>query len=134
MSIEIAELIERWNTDEGRPYKGSLIDLKAYKADTENIGCMCAQGQVLHLIGGIEPQGLKLFKQARADAEAARLLNISRAHSVLLRDINDSASGAPAIVLTSPWDVLGGQWSKLLDFWWMFDQYSEQDWLNVSAA
>jgi hypothetical protein len=34
----IEDLITRWNTDEGRPYKGSLIDTDAYEHDPDNIG------------------------------------------------------------------------------------------------
>ena len=31
---EITKLLDRWATDEGKPYKGSLIDWQAYEADT----------------------------------------------------------------------------------------------------
>ena len=129
---DIYELIERWNSDEGKPYKGSLIDISNYKPG--NLGCMCAQGQVLHKIGGWTPERLNNVKQAVADAETAKLLNISRAHAILLRNTNDKIDGAPAIVLTDPGKVIGDQWSKLLDFWWHIDAMTEVDWNKVSAA
>jgi len=111
----ITQLIDRWNLDEGKPYKGSLIDMAAHDAG-KGIGCMCAQGQVLHLVGGWTPERLQSAAQADADKETAKLLNISRAHAVLLRLVSDKTGGAPAIVLTDPGAVLGDQWSKLLDF------------------
>ena len=113
----ISDLIARWNTDEGRPYKGALIDLKAFYVEPDSIGCMCAQGQVLHLVGGWDAYRLNSESQSTADAATAKLLNISRSHAVLLRIVNDNADGAPAVVLTDPEKVLGDQWSKLLDFW-----------------
>ena len=125
---QISDLIARWNTAEGRPYKGSLIDWSAYQADADNIGCMCAQGQVLHLVAGWTPDRLHNVAQAEADLETAKLLNISRAHAVLLRKINDSVDGAPAIVLTDPGKVLGDQWSKLLDFWAYLDGLTGAQW------
>ena len=118
---DITDLIARWNTDEGKPYKGSLIDMTAHKRAPDDIGCMCAQGQVLHLIGGWDAHRLNTETQAVADVATAKLLNISRAHAVLLRTVNDKTDGAPAIVLTNPGKVLGDQWSKLLDFWWHLD-------------
>ena len=135
--MQIAELIARWDLNEGKPYKGSLIDWGAYGGDGKeppaDIGCMCAQGQVLHTIGGWEPERLLNVDQAEADHETAALLNISRAHAILLRQVNDSVDGAPSIVLTDPGKVLGGEWSKLLDFWWHIDQMRGKDWLNVAA-
>jgi hypothetical protein len=59
VGTELAELLERWNSGEGKPYKGSLIDWSAYEADPANIGCMCAQGQVLHLLAGWSPEKLR---------------------------------------------------------------------------
>jgi len=134
MATDLASLIDRWNSGEGKPYKGSLIDWDEYEDAPDSIGCMCAQGQVLHVFGGWEPTRLRNAPQSQADAETAKLLNISRAHAVLLRNINDKADGAPSIVLTDPGKVLGDQWSKLLDFWWAFDQFSAADWGNVDAA
>ncbi|MGK2908776.1 MAG: hypothetical protein ACSLE1_03105 [Sphingobium sp.] len=134
MTQTISDLIARWDSPEGHPYKGSLIDMRAYDADPENIGCMCAQGQVLHLIGGMEPRAIHNTAQAEADRLAADLLKISRAHAVLLRSVNDSMDGAPSIVLTDPGKVLGDQWSKLLDFWWHLDQMTPAQWAAAGVA
>ena len=131
---KLLELIARWNTDEGKPYKGSLIDWDAYNGDNHDIGCMCAQGQVLHLVGGWTPERLKDTGQVQADAETAKLLNISRAHAALLRTINDKSDGAPAIVLENPGAVIGDQWSKLLDFWWHLDSLTADQWDAARAA
>jgi hypothetical protein len=134
MTQTIEQILARWDSGDGKPYKGSLIDWKAYEADPENMGCMCAQGQVLALAGGWDYAKLRNAVQSEADIATAKLLNISRAHAVLLRHINDTADGAPSIVLTDPGKVLGDQWSKLLDFWWLFHNYSAADWQKVDAA
>ena len=134
MTQTIEQILARWDSGDGKPYKGSLIDWKAYEADPENMGCMCAQGQVLALAGGWDYAKLRDTRQSEADIETAKLLNISRAHAVLLRQINDKADGAPSIVLTDPGKVLGDQWSKLLDFWWLFHSYSEADSRKVAVA
>jgi hypothetical protein len=127
----INKLIARWNTDEGKPYKGSLIDMGSYEEG--NLSCMCAQGQVLHVVGGWDAGRLSDTKQAEADKATAKLLNISRAHAVLLRNTNDKIDGAPAIVLTDPAKVIGDRWSKLLDFWWYMDTLDAAGWRKVAA-
>jgi len=132
--MKLLELIDRWNTGEGRPYKGSLIDWSAYNRDNHDIGCMCAQGQVLHFVGGWSPERLHNSNQNDADTETAKLLNISRAHAVLLRRVNDNADGAPAIVLENPGSVLGDEWSKLLDFWWHLDTMTAKQWDAVGEV
>ena len=129
---KLKELIARWNSDEGKPYKGSLIDMKSFEEG--NLSCMCAQGQVLHVVGGWPADRLNSAQQFEADNETARFLNISRAHAILLRNTNDNLDGAPAIVLTDPSKVIGDQWSKLLDFWWHTDSMTNSDWLKVIAA
>ena len=129
---KITDLIDRWNTNEGKPYKGSLIDKRSY--EDGNLSCMCAQGQVLHVVGGWSAERLLDAEQADVDKATAKLLNISRAHAILLRNINDSVDGAPAIVLTDPGAVLGDQWSKLLDFWWHMDGLDGYGWRKVAAA
>ena len=134
MTATITDLLDRWNNDEGKPYKGILIDVKAYDPDhPNNIGCMCAQGQVLNIIGGWGFDKLNKCAQSDADTEVAKLLSISRAHSILLRQINDSVSGAPSTVLTSPVDVLGDQWSKILDFFVYLDGMDRAAW-NASRG
>lgn len=127
--LTIAELLDRWDAPDGHPYTGILID--PTRADNDgplDPGCMCAQGQALHYIGGWEPQRLRKVKQAEADAATAELLGISRAHAVLLRNVNDNADGAPSVVLRDPGKALGDQWSKLLDFWWALDGLSPAQW------
>nr|MBA3577456.1 hypothetical protein [Sphingomonas sp.] len=44
--------------------------------------------------------------QDDADKEAAKLLDISIAHAILLRSVNDKADGAPSVVLTNPEKIL----------------------------
>jgi hypothetical protein len=134
MTMDLTTLIERWDSGDGKPYKGSLIDYYAYHNDPTNIGCMCAQGQVLHLVGGISADELMLMKQSKADAETAKLLNISRAHAVLLRHINDSVDGAPSIVLTAPERVLGDRAQTVLAFWKHLDTLNTEGWQKVAAA
>jgi len=130
----VAEIIARWDSNEGKPYKGSLIDFEAYEADPTNIGCMCAQGQVLHLIGGWTPKKLQSAEQRKADLATAKLLNISVAHAILLRSVNDKADGAPSIVLTRPEKVLGDQAQTVLAFWSHLDGMKAKDWEKVAAA
>ena len=130
--MNIEDLIARWNTDEGKPYKGSLIDYAAYKPG--ELGCMCAQGQVLHVVAGWSPDKLRDTRQAEADLAVATALNISRTHAVLLRLINDNIDGAPSIVLTDPGRVLGNQWSKLLNFWHYMDGLDKGGWQKVNVA
>lgn len=138
MVATLTEILERWDSGDGKPYKGSLIDWSAYNGDGSeppaDIGCMCAQGQVLHLMGGWEPRRLHDVGQGDADRETAELLNISIAHSILLRNVNDSVDGAPSIVLTNPEKVVGDQASKLLDFWWHLDQMTDEQWAATWAA
>ena len=124
----ITELLAKWDSGTGKPYKGRLIDWEAYSDDPDDLSCMCAQGQVLHTIGGWEPKRLEDITQEDADRETAKLLNISVAHAILLRNINDSIDGSPSIVLTEPGMVLGGEWSKILDFWWHMDQMTDEQW------
>ena len=132
MKMQLTEILQRWDSGDGKPYKGSLIDMSSYEEG--NLSCMCAQGQVLHLIGGMSAEDLNRTEQANADKLTADLLNISRAHAVLLRNINDSVEGAPSIVLTDPGKVIGDQWSKLLNFWWHLDQMTSEDWKARAAA
>ena len=121
--MTVDELLARWPTD--IPFKGELID-----AD----GCMCAQGQVLHYIGGMTPDDLRKIDQADADLKTAELLGISRAHSVLLRRVNDSMPGAPTCVLTEPEKVLGYQAQRVLAFWRHLDGMTADHWHRVIAA
>jgi hypothetical protein len=126
---KLADLISRWDEDEGKPYKGELFDFDSYDGEGEPpLSCMCAQGQVLHVVAGWSLDDFRKSDQTKADREVAKLLNISTAHSILLRTINDKRDGAPSVVLTDPGKVLGDQWSKLLDFWWHLDQMTAEQW------
>ena len=126
--MDIAELIAQWDSNEGRPFKGSLIDADAYNANPDSPSCMCAQGQALHYIGGRSIEWLQNVEQSEADAETAKLLVISRAHAVLLRSVNDSVDGAPSIVLTHPEKVLGDQARTVLAFWRHLDTMTADQW------
>jgi hypothetical protein len=134
----LEEIIARWDSGEGRPYKGKLIDWSAYNGDGEepptDIGCMCAGGQILHLLGGWSPGKLHAVAQRDADLETAKLLNISAAHAILLRQVNDSVSGAPSIVLTNPEKILGDQAHIILAFWRHIDRMTGDDWGKMAAA
>jgi len=130
----IEQLIEKWDSPDGHPYKGKLIDWKAYEADPTNIGCMCAQGQALHLLGGMSPEKISTMEQADADKETAKLLDISRTHAVLLRNTNDSIDGAPAIVLTHPEKVIGDQAQTVLAFWRHMDRMIAKQWAAGAVA
>jgi hypothetical protein len=128
MMQTLPELIERWNSGDGKPYKGSLIDWDAYNQDQSNIGCMCAQGQVLHLLAGWSPEKLRDTEQQEADRATAEQLGISVAHAILLRNVNDSVDGAPSIVLTNPEKVIGDQAPTILAFWRNLDRMTSEDW------
>ncbi len=123
MVMNVDELLARWPTD--IPFKGELIS---------DDGCMCAQGQVLHYIGGMTPNELRAIKQTEADKKTAELLGISHAHAVLLRRVNDSVPDAPTCVLTEPEKVLGDQAQRVLAFWRHLDAMKADDWKKVYAA
>lgn len=137
----IEEIIARWDSGEGKPYKGDLIDWRAYidaggdgAKPPADIGCMCAQGQVLHLLGGWEPEYLRDARQYDADRAVAKLLNISVTHAVLLRLVNDRVDGAPSIVLTHPERILGDQAKIVLAFWKHLDWMTREQWAVAQAT
>ena len=121
----IQTLIARWSEPDGIPFKGRLIS---------DDGCMCAQGQVLHYVGGWDADRLRSVNQNYADRETARLLGISTAHAVLLRKINDGQPGAPSVVLTDPAQVLGAQAHIVLAFWRHLDRMTPAQWIAARAA
>lgn len=141
MNEKLAELFEYWDSDEGKPYKGQLIDYDTYTTGgiwgedgkKGSIGCMCAQGQVLHVVGGWSAAKLNDVFQDEADRAVTKLLNISKSHAILLREINDQVNGAPGIVLNDPFQVLGENWSKVLDFWWYLDKMLSRQQKSVST-
>jgi hypothetical protein len=108
----VEELLDYWPGN--IPFKGSLV--------SEDGSCMCAQGQALHFIGGLTVEELRRVNQAAADKKVAELFGISRAHSVLLRIINDKQQGAPSSVIRNPEQILGDQAQVVLAFWWHLDR------------
>jgi hypothetical protein len=62
------------------------------------------------------------------------LLNISTAHAVLLRSVNDKIDGAPSIVLTHPEKVLGDQAHIVLAFWRHLDRMTGEQWAAARAG
>ena len=121
----INQLVARWSKPGGIPFKGRLIS---------DDGCMCAQGQALHYVGGWDADRLRSTAQEEADRETARLLGISIAHAILLRRINDSKPGAPSVVLTDPAQVLGDQAHIVLAFWRHLDRMAPAQWIAVRDA
>ena len=107
----VNELLDYWPGN--IPFKGSLV--------SEN-GCMCAQGQALHFLDGVTSAALRDYTQAAADKRVAELFGISRAHSVLLRIVNDRQDGAPTSVIRKPQQVLGDQAQCVLAFWRHLDR------------
>ena len=103
----VDELLDYWPGN--IPFKGSLV--------SDDGSCMCAQGQALHLLGGMSVADLRKINQAEADKRVAKLMGISRAHAVLLRNVNDGRPGAPSVVIRDPAAVLGDQAHIVLAFW-----------------
>lgn len=130
MDISIDSIVARWADPSRRPlFKGSLIDIPSDGGDV----CRCAQGDILHLAGW-DDERLASVDQSQADAEVAALLGISRAHSILLRQVNDHADGCPQDVLAAPERVLGSHARLVLAFWRHLDTMTAEDWRHVAAA
>jgi len=89
---------------------------------------MCAQGQVLHFLDDVPVEGLRDYSQTKADKRVAQILGISRAHSILLRIVNDKQDGAPSCVIRNPEQVLGDQAFVVLAFWRHFDRMTPAAW------
>jgi hypothetical protein len=115
----IQTLVAKWSEPNGIPFKGSLIS---------DDGCMCAQGQALHYVGGWDADRLRDARQDDADRETAKLLSISVGHAILLRRVNDGQPGAPSVVLTDPAKVLGDQAHIVLAFWRHLDRMTPMQW------
>ena len=128
--MRIEELKKLWDTDEGKPYKGCLIEPESIDG---GIGCMCAQGQVLHFVGGWERTDLIGTNQFTADIEVARLLDIPIVQSVLLRKVNDSVDGAPRVVLDEPEKILGENASEVIAFWRHIDSMTSFERVSAKA-
>jgi hypothetical protein len=112
-------IIDFWNNERNIPFKGKLISEEAPAEGQPPTTCMCAQGQVLHLIGGKTVEEIKSLYQDMADEEVAKLLGISVAHSKLLRIVNDDREGSPQDVLSNPEKYLGPNWETVLR-WWLY--------------
>jgi hypothetical protein len=123
MTLTVDELLDRWPSD--IPFKGKLI--------TKD-GCMCAQAQVLHYVGGMSADELRNIEQRAADLRTADLLVISVAHAVLLRHVNDSQPGAPACVIREPEQVIGANAQTILAFWRHLDEMTDEQWDAAAAT
>ena len=123
-----SELVARWATPDGLPFKGRLI------AKKKGVTCLCAQGQTLHYIGGWSLTRLRKTDKTVADRATASLLGISLTHAVLLRMVNDELPGAPSAVLTDPERVLGINAAAVLAFWRHLDRMNADDWDAVRRA
>ena len=119
----VEELLDYWPGN--MPFKGRLVS---------EDGCMCAQGQALHFIGGLTVEELRHVDQAAADKRVAELFGISRAHSVLLRIINDKQQGAPSSVIRNPEQILGDQAQVVLAFWRHLDHMTPAAWAAAGEA
>ena len=133
-SAELQELLAKWDSNEGRPFKGSLIDMRAYEASPDSLGCMCAQGQVLHVVRKMSAQEISSIEQKKADELVMETLGISRGHAILLRLVNDKVDGAPSIVLTHPEKVLGEHAQLVLAFFKYLDSMDDAAWQKYFAA
>lgn len=124
MTVTIKSIVKRWNDPKARPlFKSKLID---------DNGCCCAQGDVLRCAGWTNAQ-LREMTQTTADSEVSKILGISRAHAVLLRQVNDSANGCPQDVLTNPKKILGPNARVVLAFWRHLDTLGESEWQEIAA-
>jgi hypothetical protein len=116
-------LLDYWPGD--IPFKGSLAS---------DDGCMSAQGQALHFLGGFTADQLRTLNQKDADRRVAELFGISTAHSALLRIVNDGQDGAPSCVIRNPEQVLGDQAQTVLAFWRHLDRMDSAAWAAARAA
>ena len=128
------KVVTRWNAPSGRPLTGALFDRSKYDDEQEPPSdCMCAQGWVL-FESGMTIEEIDRIDQAKADIEVAERLGISRAHSVLLRQINDTRPDTPSVVLTNPERILGDQARIVLAFWRYIDKMTKEQWYAARDA
>jgi len=133
MNTAAKTLLAFWEDPRNIPFKSSLISEEPPGDGKEPTTCMCAQGQTLHIVGGYSEKDLRNTTQSKADREVARLLDISVAHSVLLRLINDGKPGAPSDVLISPEKYLGKNCHAVMKFWWFIDSLGKGQWDEVAS-
>jgi len=112
------ELLDYWPGN--IPFKGQLI--------SQDGTCMCAQGQALYFLGGVTTDELRRIEQAEADSRVAEIFDISLAHSILLRIVNDERQGAPTCVIRNPEQVIGDQAQTVLKFWRHLDRMTPAEW------
>ena len=120
----IDRMVKRWTSTERPLLKGGIFDYRN--------GTYSAQGDVLHVAGWTDDEILSLTP-ARGDKEVAKLLGISRAHSVLLRRVNGAEGGCPQDVLTAPEKILGDNAQTVLSFWRYLDTLTTADWQRLRA-
>lgn len=120
----IDELLDYWPGN--IPFKGQLV--------SDDGSCMCAQGQALHFLDGLTVDELRNIDQAIADKRVAKIFDISLAHSILLRIVNDRREGAPSSVIRNPEKVLGNQAQVVLAFWRHLDCMTPAAWKKVTQA
>ena len=120
----VEELLDYWPGN--IPFKGSLV--------SDDGLCMCAQGQALHYVGNYSVSDLRAMDQRVADQKVAKLFGISRAHSVLLRIVNDKQQGAPSCIIRNPEQILGDQAQAVLAFWRHLDRMTPLAWEAHWAA
>ena len=119
----VDELLDYWPGN--IPFKKSLVS---------DDGCMCAQGQALHFLGGYSPDELRKLPQWEADEKVAKIFGISIGHSALLRIINDHQEGAPIAVIRNPEQILGDQAPVVLALWRHLDKMSSAAKAAAKAA
>ena len=125
MNVTCESMATRWADPNARPlFKGKLID---------SDGCCCAQGDVLRCCGATDAE-LRRMPQQKADVLVAKALGISRAHAILLRQVNDSTDGCPQDVLTQPEKVLGPHANLWIAFGRHLDSLDANGWAKVDAA
>ncbi len=114
-------MVSFWEDPRNIPFKGELV---SFAGDAV---CMCAQGQTLHKFGGYSVDTLRYMSLKDSDIETAKILDISIAHSALLRNINDTFPGSPQDVLTNPEKYLGPNFQAVLDFWRKLDDITFEE-------
>ncbi len=132
----IAAITEYWQRPDVRPMTGNLIKLPDGFDRTGDTppppSCMCAQGQSLHYLFGMSVDDLLALGQGDADKKIASLFGISRAHAVLLRNVNDTLLGAPGSVLTNPHAHITQPHSyAVLCLWHFMDTLDYDKWLDI---
>lgn len=119
----IETMLKFWEDPRNTPtVKGFFIKDDPPKEGEPITACMCAQGQVLHIIGGYSPEALKEIEVHEGEQEVAKLLGISLTHSILIQMVNDRRDDPSPEVLSNPEKFLGENYQKVLDFWVAIDQ------------